>query len=256
MKDYIGTVNIWLYTTSASTTIEFVAKINEINKVTEDIMKKYEDEKIFEKNDNFTKRDELQLTCITINTSLKSGYFSLVELDTINLTKLINNTMVWLLDHQEESSDTYKTIIDEINDACNLVYHNTHKLKILETDELINQAESISTDSESDETEFHDEPSVKSSIKSKASSIETEHITKDKTTRREKNILEQPTSAKKTKITEDITSIINKLPDKPTKKKYHEQTPISTKNVDSMPDVLLKIDINKLNHNDALKFKI
>src|SRR5208283_2794371 len=82
ITDYIGTVNIWLYTTTANTVIEFVAKINEINKITEDTMKKYDTAKIFSSNDNFSKRDELQLTCITLNTSLKSNYFSLSETDT------------------------------------------------------------------------------------------------------------------------------------------------------------------------------
>lgn len=39
MRDYIDTVNIWLWTTSATTSIEFVAKMNEINKMTEEMMK-------------------------------------------------------------------------------------------------------------------------------------------------------------------------------------------------------------------------
>src|SRR5581483_8953548 len=86
VTDYISSVNIWLYTTSASTTIEFVSKINEINKFTEEIMKKYEEKKIFDKNDNFTIRDELQLTCLTLNTSIKNNFFSLKDGDIDKLT--------------------------------------------------------------------------------------------------------------------------------------------------------------------------
>ena len=198
ITDYIGTVNIWLYTTTASSIIEFVAKINEINKITEDIMQKYDTNKIFEKNDNFSKRDELHLTCITLNTSLKSKYFSLSETDTDKLNKKINQTMLWLLDHQNELPQIYQEIINEINSLCNSIYHSMHKIKILETIDLIDQSDS---DSES-------EPA--------------------------------PPDNDSIKITENIDSIIDMLPDKPTKKKS---------------DVLLKLDINKLNHMTTLQFK-
>ena len=89
MTDYIGSVHIWLYTTSANTSIEFIAKIDEINKFTEEIMKKYEEKKFFDKNNNFTARDELQLTCLTLNSSIKSNYFSLNGTDTDKLLKII-----------------------------------------------------------------------------------------------------------------------------------------------------------------------
>lgn len=133
MTDYIESVQIWLYTTSANTSIEFVAKIDEINKVTEEIMKKYEDKKVFDRNEKFTARDELQLTCLTLNNSIKSNYFSLSKSDIDKLTSLINETMIWLVSHQNEESYVYREKLNQISDVCNEIYHNiTHKIKFLE----------------------------------------------------------------------------------------------------------------------------
>src|SRR5690606_35843255 len=92
MSDYISSVNLWLYTTAATTSIEFVGKINEINKMTEEIMSKYDN--TFEKNDNFTVRDELQMTCLALNTS--SRYFNI---DSSKLMQLVNETMLWVNEH-------------------------------------------------------------------------------------------------------------------------------------------------------------
>lgn len=149
VTDYIGSVHIWLYTTNASTTIEFVSKINEINKFTEEIMKKYEDKYIFEKQDNFTLKDELQLTCLTLNTSLKSNYFSLKKTDVDKLTQIINDTMLWLLTHQNEDNNKYQEKINEISEICNSIYHSIHKMKILENIEMAE--DQSSSDEESDE---------------------------------------------------------------------------------------------------------
>lgn len=148
MSDYIDSVQIWLYTTSANTTIEFVAKINEINKITEDIMKKYEEKKVFDKNEKFTIRDELQLTCLTLNNSIKSNYFSLNKSDIDKLTNIINDIMIWLISHQNEENNVYKEKINLISDICNEMYHNfTHKIKFLEE---VNINESDDEDDEND----------------------------------------------------------------------------------------------------------
>ena len=181
MTDYIDSVQIWLYTTSASTTIEFVAKINEINKTTEDIMKKYEEKKIFEKNENFTVRDELQLTCLTLNSSIKTNYFSLKKTDVDHLSKLINETLIWLVAHQTEHNNIYQEKLDEISDICNKIYHSMHKMKILENINLAN-------DEESDE--------------------ESDNESEDDINNTQLNIPEG------NHITEDIDSLLDKLPDK------------------------------------------
>ena len=203
VTDYISSVNIWLYTTSANTSIEFVAKINEINTFTEDIMKKYEDQhhKVFDKNDNFVAKDELQLTCLTLNASIKNNFFSIKELDVDKLSHLINETMVWLLMNQNEEEEIYREKIKEINELCNKIYHNMHKMKILEH---------IIPENDSDEEED-----------------EINNI-----------VSEIPVG---NNINEEIDDLIDKLPDKPSNKKSN--------------DVLLKIDISKLNPIKTFKYK-
>lgn len=203
MTDYITSVNIWLYTTNAATTIEFVSKIDEINKFTEEIMKKYEDHSFFTKKETFTVRDELNLTCLTLNSSLKSNFFSLKQDETDKLKKLINNTKIWLLTHQNEEPDVYTQKIDEISDLCNQIYHNMNKLKVLENIDLVGN----NTDSDSD-----DEPDS-----------------------RQKN-------QSGYKISEDIDSILNNMPNQSNKSSKSN-------------DVLLKIDMNKLNKKTSFKYK-
>ena len=195
INDYLGSVHIWLYTTSASTTIEFIAKINEINKFTEDIMVKYQEKSIFEQNDNFSAMDELHLTCLTLNTSLKSNFFSIKEDDVQKLTKMINETMFWMLTHQNEDLMVYKEKLHKISDLCNNIYDGMHRMKILETVQVADPESDSDSDSDS-------EPENK--------------------------------IPEKNQIDEKIDSIINKMPDK--------------------GDVLLKIDINKLN-SKTLKYK-
>ncbi|XWV26555.1 heat shock protein 70-like protein [Tupanvirus soda lake] len=217
VKDYIDSVKIWLYTTSANTTIEFVAKIDEINKFTEEIMKKYEDKRVFEKNDNFTIRDELQLTCLTLNTSIKSNFFSLKEGDVEKLSKIINETMIWLLSHQEEESSVYREKLDEISELCNTVYHNMHKMKILEN---INLANEVNDDSDEEDTE--DDIDIK-------------------------NIKQEIPAGNR--IKENIDSILNSMPDRLINNKN------TVENKNNSDDVLLKIDMNKLNSTKTFKYK-
>lgn len=211
VSDYIGSVHIWLYTTTASTSIEFVAKIDEINKFTEGIMKKYEEKKIFDKNDNFTARDELQLTCLTLNTSIKSNYFSLKETDVTRLIKIINETMIWLMNNQNEDHSVYQEKLNEISDICNNIYHNMHKMKILETIKLVNDDDNSTDD---DDTDIDDNT--------------------------------YPDMPKSNRIDEKIDLLLEKMPNKLIIKN------IPNKQTD---DVLLKIDINKLNSGTKLRYK-
>jgi len=147
MTDYVSSVNIWLYTTNAQTSIEFVAKINEMNKMTEEVMSKYDPEhELFQKNEDFTIRDELQLTCLTLNMSIRNNYFSLGSCNTDKLTKLINDTMIWAVAHQNESPDVYKSKLNEINELCNDFHHSMSKINITPIEE--------EPESDSDETTY------------------------------------------------------------------------------------------------------
>lgn len=161
IRDYIESVQIWLYTTPAETTIDFVIKIDEINKFTEEIMKKYDQDKIFEKNDNFTAKDELRLTCLTIKTSINNNFFSLRQDSSQELLHFADETLKWLDVNQNESSDIYQKKIEEFNDLCNIIYDNLTRLNIINSKNISD--DDIKSDTESD-TESDNEKIISNNI--------------------------------------------------------------------------------------------
>lgn len=180
ITDYISTVDIWLYTTPANTTIEFVTKINEINKFTEDIMKKYTTAPVFSNDNNFSSRDELHLMCLALNGSIKSNFFTLTDSDASDLKTTINETAIWLVTHQSEPEEEYRSKIDKINDICNKIFHSMHTMKQVE--ELIIEEES---DSDDDLTDTID--------------------------------VSEPVIPEGNRISENIDDLLNNLPDKPSR---------------------------------------
>ena len=122
MNDYISSVHIWLYTTTANTNMEFVAKICEINQFTDDIMKKYDKVNMFKDNASFSSYDELYMVCTTIITSIKSNFFSVDGSSITHLEKILSQTLVWLDSHRNEDDSIYRMKIEEINKICNDIY--------------------------------------------------------------------------------------------------------------------------------------
>ena len=210
ITDYIGTVDIWLYTTASTTTIEFVTKINEINEFTENIMKKYSETPVFSSTDKFNSRDELHLMCLALNGSIKSNYFTLVDADSGKLKNIINETVIWLVTNQLESEETYKKKINDINDICNKIYHSMYTMKQVE--ELIIEEESDDSDDDIVNIDNVD-------------NVDTEQSIPDNN-----------------HISEKIDDLLNSLPDKPSRRKN-----LKNKREE---ELLLKVDINKLAGND------
>lgn len=227
INDYIGSVHIWLYTTTASTTIEYIAKINEINKFTEEIMKKYEE--VFTKNEQFTVRDELQLTCLTLNTAFRSNFFTLEKQDADKLRKVINDNMLWLVEHQYEDEAVYRQKIDELSDLCNSIHNGMHRLKFLDNIKEKNNEDKSKVDNDDDDDDESNDDTDEDDITLQTSS--------------------------NNRIDEKIDLLLDTLPDKPIRKNisknyvfYDEKTSkqLSSKERNNS-DVLLRIDINKLN---------
>jgi heat shock protein 1/8 len=130
ITDYIGSINIWLYTNSSLSTTDYVAKIREINQFTEDILQNYHQDNIFEKDENFTIKDELHLICLTLSTSIQSNFFSLEKNDINLLQEKIENTLKWLEENPDKSYKDYADRLDEINCLCNQFYHQTQTLTL------------------------------------------------------------------------------------------------------------------------------
>lgn len=164
MRDYSSTVQMWLYLTPATTLVEYIAKIDEINTTTENIMKKYDTETYFAKNENFTIRDELNLTCVTLNTSIKSQFFSLSKADIDILVNKINETMIWLhSDPDIVTDDECKIRLDEISDLCNNMHNNLQRFNILDNvqeQKVVPSSESSDDDNGSDQAELPDQVNI------------------------------------------------------------------------------------------------
>jgi heat shock protein 1/8 len=146
MSDYIDSVQIWLFTTNAKATKDFVVKMNEVHQFTEEIMKKYENKEIFEINEKFTQKDELEMVCCTINNSIKENYFLLNTSDMEKLVTKITDTMKWIHDYPNEHEDIYINKKIEIKNLCNEVYNN------------MNSNTTISTETETDSDDDDNEP--------------------------------------------------------------------------------------------------
>jgi hypothetical protein len=174
-------------------------------------MKKYDGNKIFDKNNQFTKLDELKLTCATLGTSIKSNYFSLKDSDTDKLSDLITQTIDWLTSYPNEPDSIYEEKINNITTICNQIYHSMHKMKVLETVDVTDMTDM--TDTESD-TELESD-------------------------------LFEPVP-ENNKIKENLDTIIENLPQKPSKKKSSRA---------DKAEILLKVDIQKLSSDKAFSFK-
>lgn len=271
ITDYTFSVNIWLYTNTETTTLTYISKIDEINKFTEDIMKKY-DEEIFEKNDNFSLRDELQLTCVTLHSSLKSNYFSLKPDEIDSLIKIVNDTLYWLIEHQNEDNIVYQEKINKINEICNEIYHNLDRLKI--TDNCTDNIDYESDDSESsddfDDLQDNSEilsqtkireniPQIINSLPKIPKKINIPYITDDNS-----NIISNQKKSQNENISNHHNSMSNnnkyhssKNDQDHTSKNNNDRTSKNDQNHTSKndQDVLLKIDINKLMSGKIFKYK-
>lgn len=133
LSDYLNSVQIWIYTNSATTSLEYVSKINEINEITEEIMKKYE-KNIFTKNEQFSLKDELHLTCLTLNSALQSNFFSLEKSDIDKLINIIDETLIWVSEHPNENNNVYQDKLDEISNVSNDIYNNMQSDILLKID--------------------------------------------------------------------------------------------------------------------------
>ena len=97
---------------------DYKLKIKDINDACDDVMGVY-DEDIF---DNVTKINELEQLCITIKYYSESNNLP-IEIDNIKeVINYIDNTLTWLIEHQNEPDAIYQQRMDYINTKCNQSY--------------------------------------------------------------------------------------------------------------------------------------
>lgn len=144
MKDYIDTVLIWIFSSTSTSMYEYIAKINEINEISENIIKKYKD--IFTNESKLSKREELEILCLTLSSSLETKYISLKQDKYDSLQRIIKETTDLLLENDNLPEDDCKIRIDMINHCCNEFYQNT--CKYVEDDDADDETESQTQEEE------------------------------------------------------------------------------------------------------------
>jgi hypothetical protein len=134
------------------------------------------------------------------------------------LNKLITDTMVWLVTHQTEPADIYQNKINGINDICNAIHHSMHKMKVLENLDIVNDDMSDSEEEEAPE-------------------------------------IISPEANPKNKINENIKDLLDKLPDKLINNHMKKKPKEKSDPEEAETDLMLKIDLSKLNSSAVLRYK-
>lgn len=138
LQDYLDSVTIWSYVTSATSSTDFVSKIDEINATVESVLLKY-DNNLFTDTQVVSPKEELRITCRTLANAIESNYFSLSKNNLDELMAMITDNLKWLEICDDETE--CKRRLDAINTKCNEYYASLTHLEHVEDVE----------DSESDE---------------------------------------------------------------------------------------------------------
>lgn len=148
IKDYLDSVMIWVMVTASNTTVEYAAKIEDVNKMMDTIMTKY-GEDIFTKNEALCSKDELLLTCNTLKAAIESNFFNMDDEEKASLIKLLDDALLWSKDNPNGDTLQYKVMLDQINELCNKYHDSISRVEHIEQ-------ESSSEDSSSDDDEEED----------------------------------------------------------------------------------------------------
>lgn len=199
MTDYVDAVRVWIYAKVTNSTLELVAKINEINTITTELTAKYRDQPVFQR-DALSAQDELQMTCMTLSSAIRNNYFSIKKSEIDGLTELINSALTWLATHPDADHSEYRSRLTAIDTACNQIHDATRRYHLGKQPATVADADA-DADSDCDTTP-----------------------------------VSNPVAANN-KICENLTEVINCMPDKPTRRRRKS----SSSNL-SQPEVLLKIN--------------
>ena len=120
LKDYIDDILLWVYVQEKISKTEYSQKINEINKICDDMVSKYDDI-LFEKIEE-SKKSELENLCCTLLSTIKSNLFSIGEEKIKELENVIIDSLEWLTGDQDLNDTECKKRLDHINKLCDDLY--------------------------------------------------------------------------------------------------------------------------------------
>jgi len=151
LKDYIDDVMLWIHVKEKINISEYKQKIDEVNKICNDFVEKYNNTEIF--TNVYTKKDELEQLCYTLMSSIMCNVLAAHEDDIQNLKKNIENTFEWLLEMElhlkkaELTNETNETIIikeeefqekiNMLNELCNKIYNSMVNVNIMDNEKII-----------------------------------------------------------------------------------------------------------------------
>jgi len=133
LQDFIDDTLIWIHIQPKINKIDFMAKLNEVNQICNQIAEEYNknNKELFETNaikkSIQSEHDELENLCYALKSSLSENYFNLDKTNINILDDKIDNTLKWLLDIDTktivlQNENEFSEKINEINELCNTLY--------------------------------------------------------------------------------------------------------------------------------------
>ena len=155
LREYADDILLWTHVKERICITEYKQKIEEVNKICNDVVDKYNT--LFEKNiinkEIKTKRNELEQLCYALMSSIVSNILALHETQIKKLKDKVDDTLEWLTDIDvnikkaevtnliyEITEDEYKVKIDELNNLCDELYNSMVSIPNLDIIEQHNNA--------------------------------------------------------------------------------------------------------------------
>ncbi len=153
LREYIDDILLWTHVKERISVVEYKQKIDEVNKICNNIVDKYNT--VFEKNiinkEIKTKRNELEQLCYALMSSIISNILALHETHIKKLKDKVTDTLEWLIDIDVNikkadvanliykiSEEEYKVKIDELNNLCDELYNSMMSIPNLDVIEQHN----------------------------------------------------------------------------------------------------------------------
>jgi molecular chaperone DnaK (HSP70) len=138
MKDYVDDVMLWVIIQEKISKVDYVTKIDEVNKICSELVEKYDATSIFEPV--LSKKAELEQLCYTLLSNILSNAFSIQEELIVELKEEVQRSLDWLIDievlHHKAEIEGEEFVTDEdeiqqrincINELCDNIYNSMIK---------------------------------------------------------------------------------------------------------------------------------
>ena len=130
LREIIDDTLLWTHINQKATKIDYKAKIDNINKKCEDMMKEYDENEVFSYDELIpgtnSLRDELEELCYLIKSSVDNNMMTIDRENMITLENKIDNTLKWLIDNPLAEHECCR-IMDDINSLFNSCSKNTQE---------------------------------------------------------------------------------------------------------------------------------